>query len=906
MTADRIAESFEYDVFITYSRSDSVFAERLQGALEGFTPAADLDVPQRRLRVFRDVSDLTGTEYFRAIEAHLSKSRTLMVICSPTARASQYVNDEIRRFARQGRSGQIIPLLLSGIPNNEATNAHADLQAFPDALCEVLEVPLALSYIGFDIATHRTDEEPFLNSWYGLLANIYGVSRSQIEARDKKMRTVDAMTMARELTGAGIQVTERDPELAVLLAAHAVWATFRDNGSVIWEAEEFMYRALHRASHYRSAPAVRLSGHQGAVWDVRFSPDGALLATGSEDQHWALWKSSGELVRATAGATPVGAIKAVRFHPDGLRVLTAHLAGRVTLWTVADGRGIGSLFLNAQVWDVDVSPDGRHAAVATVDGFCRVFDLANGELVQAFDATAQTPRAHGEITQVVSTRFSPDGRRIATAGKFGHLRLWDAVSGEVVAPLDGHSEVVMDVTFAPDGATVATASEDGSWRLWNAENGTQLLQSPLSLSASRQAEAARAPMCLSFSKDGARIATGHRDRNVVISDAASGQPQLTLSGHGGGVWGVDFSPDGRQLATASYDRTVCLWDINEEPRVYRTLSGHTDAVSALAFNPDGTRLYSGGWDDSIRCWNLQDGTLRFRIDGQTGPVYAIAMSEDGRLFASADGKGTATLWDADSGQPVHVFSGHEQSVLGVTFGKGDESLLTAGYDGRAIVWDAKTGSSLLQLEGKHDHVGSALFAADGSRIVTIGTGGPHDAVTRRNSSGVVWDRATGKPVSMLDGHAHPLMALAVSAKGTLAITASQDHTAKVWDVNTGQERATLSGHTRRLTSVAMSADGRRIATGSLDHSVRLWRTSALAQPVTLDQWTGDVWSVAFSRDGRWLAVGGKDRPVVVYPVDVEVLIAQARWNSRYRSLSRDECRAYFGRDECPILPDRAP
>jgi hypothetical protein len=46
--------------------------------------------------------------------------------------------------------------------------------------------------------------------------------------------------------------------------------------------------------------------------------------------------------------------------------------------------------------------------------------------------------------------------------------------------------------------------------------------------------------------------------------------------------------------------------------------------------------------------------------------------------------------------------------------------------------------------------------------------------------------------------------------------------------------------------------------------------------------------------------------VVVYPVDVEVLIAHARWNSRYRSLSRDECRTYFRRDECPILPDRAP
>ena len=86
MTADPVAEPFEYDVFITYSRSDSAFAERLQGVLEAFTPPTDLDVPQRPLRVFRDISDLTGTDYYRAIEAHISRSNTLVAICSPAAR----------------------------------------------------------------------------------------------------------------------------------------------------------------------------------------------------------------------------------------------------------------------------------------------------------------------------------------------------------------------------------------------------------------------------------------------------------------------------------------------------------------------------------------------------------------------------------------------------------------------------------------------------------------------------------------------------------------------------------------------------------------------------------------------------------------------------------------------------
>jgi WD40 repeat protein len=906
MTTDRLSESSasdKYDIFISYSRSDSAFAERLHGALDAYTPPADLDVPQRRLRVFRDVSDLTGNDYFRAIDEHLDASQTLVVVCSPAARASEYVNDEIRRFVRRRSAGRIVPLLLSGVPNNEATGAQADSRAFPEALCEVLELPLALSYVGFDAARQRADEAPFLDSWYGLLANVYGMSRSKIEARDKKKREMDQAALARELTGTGIEVLARDPELAQLLAAHALWATCRDGGAAIREAEEFMHRALHYGSRHRTAPARRLEGHQGAVWDVRFSADGALLATASEDQHWALWKVSGELIGATAGTSPIGAIKSVRFHRDGSRVLTSHLAGRATLWNIADGRGLGSVFLTAQVWDADLSPDGRFIAVATTDGACTVFEIATGDIVRALAATPETPRAGGEVTPVVSVCFSPDGRRLATAGTFGHCRVWDVETGDVVARLDGHTEVVMDVAFAPDGTTIATASDDGSWRLWDSASSTQILQSPVVLSGSREVEAARAPMCVTFSPDGTRVATGHRDRVVVIAAVGSGEPQLTLSGHAGGVWGVAFSPDGRHLATASYDRTVCLWDVDDRRPVHRTFAGHSDAVAAVAFSVDGARLYTGGWDDCVRCWNAHDGTLQFRIDGQTGPVYAIAMSGDGRVFASANGNGTATIWDAHSGRPIRVFRGHDASVLGVAFGQGDASLLTAGHDGLAILWDVQTGAPLLRLAGRHDHVGGALFAGDGSRIVTIGTGGPHDQVTSRNSSGVVWDRQSGELLLSLDGHTAPLMALATSLKGTSAITGSQDHTARVWDVSTGQERATLSGHTRRLTSVAISADGRRVATGSLDATVRLWQTSALSQPVTLDHWRGEVWSVAFSPDGRWLAVGGKDRPVVVYPLGIEALIGHARWQSRHRPLTREECRTYFGRDDCPILPE---
>ena len=91
--------SFAYDVFISYSRRHIVFARALERALEDYSPPGDLAVPQRHLVAFRDEEDVTGVEYNSSVREHLNSSAKMLVICSPHARASKFVSDEIRLFA---------------------------------------------------------------------------------------------------------------------------------------------------------------------------------------------------------------------------------------------------------------------------------------------------------------------------------------------------------------------------------------------------------------------------------------------------------------------------------------------------------------------------------------------------------------------------------------------------------------------------------------------------------------------------------------------------------------------------------------------------------------------------------------------------------------------------------------
>ena len=99
-------DGFVYDAFISYSRKNSDVADKMERDLEKFPLTRELRkrLGRRHLNVFRDVNDLTGNRLTPALEQNLEQSRTLVVLCSPVARASTYVGLEINRFRSRFRN----------------------------------------------------------------------------------------------------------------------------------------------------------------------------------------------------------------------------------------------------------------------------------------------------------------------------------------------------------------------------------------------------------------------------------------------------------------------------------------------------------------------------------------------------------------------------------------------------------------------------------------------------------------------------------------------------------------------------------------------------------------------------------------------------------------------------------
>jgi WD40 repeat protein len=160
------------------------------------------------------------------------------------------------------------------------------------------------------------------------------------------------------------------------------------------------------------------------------------------------------------------------------------------------------------------------------------------------------------------------------------------------------------------------------------------------------------------------------------------------------------------------------------------------------------------------------------------------------------------------------------------------------------------------LEGHADPVMAVAVAPDGSWLATASWDG-----TAR-----IWDAATGRQRAILEGHADPVTGVAVAPDGSWLATASWDGTARIWDAATGRQRAVLKGHTGRVMSVAVAPDGSWLATASDDGTVRVWDAATGRQRAVLHGHNNPVTLavVVVAPDGSWLATANDEGTVRVW------------------------------------------
>jgi len=132
-----MAESFKYRAFLSYSHADTAAAKRVHGRLEGFRIDNDLigrntpmgPIPATLRPIFRDRHEFdAGGSLAELTAAALEGSAALIVLASPHAARSKYVNEELRQFKSHHPERPVIPLIVDGEPGDPKK------ECFPPAL----------------------------------------------------------------------------------------------------------------------------------------------------------------------------------------------------------------------------------------------------------------------------------------------------------------------------------------------------------------------------------------------------------------------------------------------------------------------------------------------------------------------------------------------------------------------------------------------------------------------------------------------------------------------------------------------------------------------------------------------------------------------------------------------------
>lgn len=290
------------------------------------------------------------------------------------------------------------------------------------------------------------------------------------------------------------------------------------------------------------------------VRGVAFSPDGKLLATAGDFGSAHTWDAETGLALA-AYAGHETSVSSVDFVAYG-HLLTGGLDQSVRSWELnphwrlektLGGNEASAAALSHRILALDFDDDARQLLVAggtpSRNGELSVFAVDSGE------RKLYLPQAHDDV--VHSARFSPDGKRIASAGADRYVRTFDVASSTQLRRFEGHTNYVLGVAWKGDGQTLASSAADNTVKIWDAETADQ---------KRTISNFGKHVTAIKFVGETDTIVSSCGDNSVRMHNSANGGNVRSFGGTAAWVHCVDVIPSSLVVAAGTAGGTLYVWN----------------------------------------------------------------------------------------------------------------------------------------------------------------------------------------------------------------------------------------------------------------------------------------------------------------------------------------------------------
>lgn len=857
-------------VFLSYSRKDGDFCQRLATALE----ARDCECLFDTSDIAREDPNLillAQDEWWLQVQRMIAASDVMVFVVSPDSAASRACDDEIAHAKLLGK--RVIPVRYRDIDYDRAPvrlralNHNLDFRDADEArFQETLE--RLLTELQFEAGWHRT------GAHYARLATKWDQDKRPGKDLLRWEAVIEADAWIAGKPAAGAEIGELVREYIETSRSQEL-VDIDDRRRLVGSA--FVVPARMESKRKNFDGSLRNSAAGMALSDDLAStlvPERAveIIAAGVANAVVAVLR--------TDEAARVGAMA---FLSDGV--------------TLAVGRENGEL----EIWN----PEGAVIAARSGgrDPIRRVRPILEGaDYVSASGVVARVlAPAYGE--EIVSSGGSGGTRDFCVARNMTaeyHARfacLMDTKTGEKTQHFVHEEEYVTALALSDDGALLATGTEEGTVTLFDTLTGKELRYFLQSASIN----------ALAFSADGALIASADDGGRVHVYAVHGEGPHMSIGGGAGTMLAVAFDPSGVLLATAAADGSVRVWDWARDALVHE-FGASVHYFNGLAFNARSTLLAAASDRGDVWVWDLTDTATprHLWLPPTNRNAYSVATSYGRGLAVACSEYQNVHVVDLTTHALVRTFKAAKEAVLDAAFRPDGRHLATCGQEGSVKIWDAQTwrqvgvfmlgeriecvaydatggliaagnivGEIILidptaeRVISRHRvHSGSVrrvCFSPDNDRVLSGGFDGAVklsrssaldqnvdvcsglrrilDVAFSRTgrdigvavSDGVVGivDAVSGRERLKLVGHEGGAATLAFSADGKRIVTGSEAGMLYVWDAEHGLRMQSIPAHARAVTRVTVSPDGLSATTVSMEGDLKTWdlsRSAASASP----------------------------------------------------------------------------
>lgn len=448
----------------------------------------------------------------------------------------------------------------------------------------------------------------------------------------------------------------------------------------------------------------------GAMPDLAFTPDSKIIYA------WNPVRMAGISRWQIPSGSPLPVLEdpppsTLAFSPDGRLMVSAGLTTGNT--DILIQRISGGAQIRKLTWDhgyivkLLFSPDGSLLAAFSVDGFVKVWRIADWSLLQSFDAGS----AESQFLAI-----SPNDQTLVLPTADG-LVFYSLTDGQIVRRLRGHFNGIIQAALSPRGDRVAAlisgaGPETSSLEVWTFPEGQRMyLLSGVGA------------LKFAWSPDGDRLALADWDGKIRILRSADGTVVQTLPGHSIQVQSVAWSPDGTKIASSSM-QSVKIWR-GTDGTLLNDLSVSGGWVDSLRFSPDGKLLAGQSWGESekIEVWQTSDGQSIAEFPSSAfGDSNVIEFAPDGSFLAVAE-QSRISLWHLNEDQPFQQLPISEAEVITLRISP-DGSLLACGLtNGTIQLWQIPEGRLLRTLMSGNEGISSLDFSNDGKTLLSASRDG---------------------------------------------------------------------------------------------------------------------------------------------------------------------------------------